>query len=54
MEGMPQVIAIDVEGNVKGMTLTRNVKQFQAIESNGDEHTVETKAIDDAFVDLNR
>jgi len=26
MEGMPQVIAIDVEGNVKGMTLTRNVK----------------------------
>lgn len=27
-EGLPQVIAIDSEGEVKGMTLTRQVKQF--------------------------
>jgi hypothetical protein len=27
-DGIPQVIAVDAEGEVKGMTITRQVKQF--------------------------
>ena len=28
LEGMPQLLALDTEGTVKGFTITRNVKQF--------------------------
>ena len=30
MDGSPQVIGVDSEGNVKGLALTRSVKQFIA------------------------
>jgi hypothetical protein len=29
MDGIPQVIAVDTEGEVKGLSITRNVKQYQ-------------------------
>eukprot|EP00347_Sterkiella_histriomuscorum_P000293 403376439 len=53
-DGSSQIIAVDTEGNVKGLSLTRNVKQFQAMEIAGDQMEVEVKQIDDAFTDLNQ
>ena len=48
MDGIPQVIAISQEGNVIGLSLTRNVKQFE-LEDDGD-----VKAVQNAFTDLNK
>jgi hypothetical protein len=44
------VIVVDTEGDVKGLSLTRNVKQFSV----EDEADVVHKATQDAFVDLNK
>lgn len=48
-EGIPQVIGIDAEGTVKGLSLTRNIKQFQ-VEAT---EVVEQRETEDKVLELN-
>ena len=50
MEGQPQVIAVDAEGEVKGMNITRNVRQFLK----EDKETVEEREEENKVLELNQ
>jgi Bardet-Biedl syndrome 2 protein len=49
-EGIPQVIAVDAEGEVKGLSLIRNSKQFQ-VEA---PEVVEQRELEDKVLELNQ